>query len=218
MTSAILAVGALAFPIAALAGTAKQYVLKHPTREHCKAHYTRKVETVKVREHHKTVKVKETFCVYVAPKPTPTPTLAPPTPTPTPTPLPAFPAPPVASLIPTAITINAFQGTLLTTTYIDVTANLFGGTLKLSAPVTFTMTDTTTGQAVGSFVETSNSTCTVVVTSTASDQTFTGEAVVPFAGCALTSVSAPLADTVTLAVSFAGNSNYAPSASEATGI
>jgi len=59
---------------------AKQYVLKHPKREHCKAHYVRKVEHVKKREHGRLVKVKETVCVYAAPKPSvkvaPTPPLA----------------------------------------------------------------------------------------------------------------------------------------------
>jgi hypothetical protein len=54
----------------AFAGSAqaKQYVLKHPKREHCKAHYVRKVEHVKKREHGQLVKVKETVCVYVTPK------------------------------------------------------------------------------------------------------------------------------------------------------
>jgi len=33
-----------------------------------RAHYTRKVESVKKSEHGRTVKVKETLCVYVAPK------------------------------------------------------------------------------------------------------------------------------------------------------
>ena len=41
--------------------------LKHPKHERCRARYVKKVETIKKREHHKTVKIKETFCVYVAP-------------------------------------------------------------------------------------------------------------------------------------------------------
>jgi hypothetical protein len=40
----ILVFVALAFPAVASASTPKQYVLKHPKREHCKAHYIQKVE------------------------------------------------------------------------------------------------------------------------------------------------------------------------------
>jgi hypothetical protein len=83
----------LVLPAVAGATPAKQYVLKHPRHEHCKAHYVKKVETVRVRkaerrvEFGRTVKVRETFCVYVAPKTAP----APPT---LPAPV-ATPAPPV---------------------------------------------------------------------------------------------------------------------------
>jgi hypothetical protein len=61
----------LAFPAAA-AGIkpVKQYVLKHPKHGHCRKNYWKRVETVKKREHHKTVKVKEAFCVYITPKET----------------------------------------------------------------------------------------------------------------------------------------------------
>jgi len=90
----------------AAAAPAEQYVLKHPRHEHCKAHYVKKVEQVKVRVHHKTVRVKETVCVYVAPKvnvitPPPRPkapplVAAPLTPiTPPSTPAPAIPEPAV---------------------------------------------------------------------------------------------------------------------------
>ena len=43
----------------------KPYVLTHPKREHCRAHYVKRVE--RVHKYHRLVK--ETFCVYVAPKP-----------------------------------------------------------------------------------------------------------------------------------------------------
>lgn len=73
------------------AATPKSYVLKHPKREHCKAHYTKKTRVVKKHRH----KVKQTVCLYVAPKsptktesstpaPTTTTTSAPITTTPTP--------------------------------------------------------------------------------------------------------------------------------------
>jgi hypothetical protein len=76
--------------------TTKQYVLKHPKHEHCRAHYIKRTETVKKREHDRTVKVRETLCIYVAPTAsapntpgngtpaTPTTPLAPITPQPTP--------------------------------------------------------------------------------------------------------------------------------------
>ncbi len=53
---------------AAQASTVKQYVLRHPKHEHCKAHYVKKIETVKKREHGRAVKLRETVCVYVKPK------------------------------------------------------------------------------------------------------------------------------------------------------
>jgi hypothetical protein len=82
-----------------LGGTAfaaKQYVLKHPTHEHCKAHYVKKTKIIKKHEHGRTVKVHEILCVYVAPRKAPVespppvettpvvPTPSAPTPAPTP--------------------------------------------------------------------------------------------------------------------------------------
>jgi hypothetical protein len=84
----------LIVPTAVQAKPAKQYVLKHPKHEHCKAHYTRKVEKVKVREHGRMVKVRETFCVYIVPKKAPVTATTPAGTTLTPTtPTPASPAP-----------------------------------------------------------------------------------------------------------------------------
>lgn len=48
----------------AFASSPKSYVLKHPNKEHCKAHYTRKSKTVKENGRN----VTETLCVYVAPR------------------------------------------------------------------------------------------------------------------------------------------------------
>ena len=45
------------------------YVLRHPKREHCKAHYARRVVRVKKRIHGHTKKVRETLCVRVRRKP-----------------------------------------------------------------------------------------------------------------------------------------------------
>jgi hypothetical protein len=44
----------------------KSYVL--PKHHRCRAHYVKRVEKVKRREHGRTIKVKRTVCVYVAPK------------------------------------------------------------------------------------------------------------------------------------------------------
>jgi hypothetical protein len=71
-----LAVVALALPASA-AASHPRYRLDHPRREHCRAHYVRKVEHVK--RHGR--KVRETFCVYVPPK---APAVVPPAPAVTP--------------------------------------------------------------------------------------------------------------------------------------
>lgn len=67
-----------------LGGTAladKQYLLKHPSHEHCKSHYIKRTETVKKHGGDRTVKAHEVFCVFGAPKVpayvAPTPTTAP---------------------------------------------------------------------------------------------------------------------------------------------
>jgi hypothetical protein len=73
----VLAVLATLLVPAVAQATTKQYVLPHPKREHCRVHYVKKVERVKRREHHRTVKVRETFCIYVAPKPATPPTTPP---------------------------------------------------------------------------------------------------------------------------------------------
>ncbi len=81
---ALLAVLVFAAPTSASTKQANRYVLKHPKHEHCRAHYVKKVETVKKREHRRTVKLRETMCVYVKPEPaamTPAPTPTAPAPT-----------------------------------------------------------------------------------------------------------------------------------------
>ncbi len=59
----LTAVGVVLAASATAAATTKEYVLKHPKREHCKSHYVEKHKTVhrKVKGH--TVKVRETVCV-----------------------------------------------------------------------------------------------------------------------------------------------------------
>lgn len=64
-------VGALApMPAAASAkASPTQYVLRHPRRERCRAHYSKRLETVTERRHGRRVKVRETFCVRATAKP-----------------------------------------------------------------------------------------------------------------------------------------------------
>jgi len=88
----VLAVLATLLVPAVAQATTKQYVLKHPKHEHCKAHYVKKNEKIKKREYGRTVKVREIFCVYVAPK-APAKATTPVTTTPAPTtPTPSTPA------------------------------------------------------------------------------------------------------------------------------
>ncbi len=84
IASVLVVLATLLVPAVAQA-TTKQYVLPHPKREHCRAHYAKKAETVKKREHGRTVKAKKTFCVYVATKKAPVKATTPATATPAPT-------------------------------------------------------------------------------------------------------------------------------------
>jgi hypothetical protein len=83
----------LAAPACVAAAPKHKYVLRHPKRERCKAHYVRKVKKIKkiktikvhrkggVAKVRKVRKVRKTFCVYVAPKKVDT--VPPPAPQPT---------------------------------------------------------------------------------------------------------------------------------------
>ena len=51
-------------PVLAAASPARQYLLKHPKREHCRAHYVKRNKTVKVKQHGHTRTVRRTFCVH----------------------------------------------------------------------------------------------------------------------------------------------------------
>lgn len=131
---------------------AKQYVLKHPKREHCKAHYSKRIEKVKRREHSRIVRVRETVCVYVVPKPTagvngpvpamptsmapePTPMTPPPTPT-TPEPTPMTPPP-----TPT-ITLRAY----LDPSFVQSSSDPLVVTYSYSASATATLTGVSTSE------------------------------------------------------------------------
>jgi hypothetical protein len=66
-------------PAVAQAAPAKRYVLKHG---HCKAHYVKRREKVKRREHGKTRTITETFCIHLTTTAKPKTTAGTPTPAP----------------------------------------------------------------------------------------------------------------------------------------
>jgi hypothetical protein len=76
LSTAALIVGVVVCAMAVLASsswasTPRRYILRHPKREHCKAHYRRKVVTVKKRVHGHNKKVRVTVCVRLPRKPAP---------------------------------------------------------------------------------------------------------------------------------------------------
>jgi hypothetical protein len=88
-TRRALAMGAILVGlVAAASATATshhKYVLKHPKREHCKAHYVKRVKRIKAHRKGRVVRVRKTFCVWVAPRKPGTPVQpTPPAPQPTP--------------------------------------------------------------------------------------------------------------------------------------
>jgi hypothetical protein len=196
-TALIFALAALAFPAAASASTGKQYVLKHPKHEHCRAHYVKRVEQVKVHGR----RVKETFCVYQAPKPAPT----------------LAPMPTTTDLI---VTHNVFAFAT-PPNYFTVEAQIVAGpllTAKLPGePVAVTITDTRTGQTVGSFGVISNAPgCAVVETynQASTERIYTGEPVGPNPACALPRVGVPAVDLAQITGAYSGRPGYAPSVSK----
>jgi hypothetical protein len=214
--SASLVLAALAFPDGASASV-KQYVLKHPKREHCNAHYVKKVERVKKREHGKTVHVKETFCVYRAPMPTPAPVLAPASPSPAPTPVPA-PAP-APILTPTFTNVTTLELGGIGTgepRYNSVSVSVgTSGPGVIGVPVTVTLVNQTTLVPLGSFTEASyEGTCTIVNELAGGNWVLKGEAVAGHPACPIGTVTAPAEQSVGIEATFAGNAQYAPSASK----
>jgi hypothetical protein len=113
---------ALFFALGGTAIAAKQYVLKHPKHEHCKAHYIKKSEKIKKHERGRTVKVNETLCVYVTPKKSsikPAPTVPDPTIAAPSTPV----STPIASPMPTpAPTPEPFETTTMLSAALNATS------------------------------------------------------------------------------------------------
>jgi hypothetical protein len=114
-----IVVAAMLFVLGGTALAAKQYVLKHPKHEHCKAHYVKKTKTIKTRVHGRTERLHETVCVYVAPKMTPSTT-----PSTTSTPAPAVGIPTITS--PT-VTSTPTPEPFATTTTLSATLDTTSG-------------------------------------------------------------------------------------------
>jgi hypothetical protein len=186
----------------ATAGGSQEAALHHPSYQikagaNCRTDYVRQVRHVKKHKHGKTVRVRQVWCVYKAPN-----------------------TPPAPALTPTSTGVNANFESNLTMTWLDVSGSIYygSGTQLVGQPITYTITDGTTGQTIGTFSGTSNAyaTCTVVATLNYpqdTTETFTGQAVAPYSGCALGSVSLPAADTPLFSGAFGGTSTYAPSVS-----
>jgi len=194
--TASLVLAALAFPVCASASV-RQYVLKHPNREHCKAHYVKRVERVKVHGR----KVKETFCVYQAPKPAPRPT---------------------PTLTPTITVVTASEGYFIPgqPSYKTVSAGVdtlaaAPGNGVIGVPVMVTVVNQATGAVLGSFTETSYSpSCSIAKELSGGNWVLKGVAVSSYQGCPIGTVTAPEGQGIGIEGSFAGNAQYAPSASK----
>jgi hypothetical protein len=199
----------LAVPAAAQA-KARQYVLRHPTREHCKAHYLRKNRLAKVHRKY----VRQVWCVHVAPKPS---TAAPkPGTTSTPTPTPG-----AQTLTPTITTVSTLEGTayehpLYKTVSASVDTYASGpGSGVAGVPVAITLADPVTGHVLATFTETSSGgSCAIAIALEGGFWVLRGEAVASYPGCPIGTIFPARGNSVEIMGSFAGNGQYAASASK----
>lgn len=119
---------------------------------------------------------------------------------------------------PTSTNVNVDQETSLsgTQTYAVLSVSVDAGATQVRGlPITFTVSDGTTGRRLATFSGTSNllKFCTIVYSLNGADtMTFSGRAVAPYAACSLGSVSVPAADAAVITAKFAGNAKLAPSA------
>jgi hypothetical protein len=186
------------------------YQLKKPN-ERCRAGYVRQIRTVKTRLHGKLVRVRQVWCVY---KSASTPTGTGPGGGSEKSGSPKHPAL-LATSTYVSITGSAAQGE---GSYLNVASGLFDNKhAPLNGlPIEYTVTDSTSGQSIGSFAGVSGiySFCTLLYQSSNGMQSFSGQVPTPLSGCAIGPVSLPATDVVTVSASFAGNATYARSASE----
>jgi hypothetical protein len=194
------------------ATTVKQY--KPKAHAGCRAHYVKRVETVREHKHGKVVKLKETWCVYVAPKATPKPVTTTTTPVTTTTTtsttstntIPAAPAPTSLNLSVTSVPSSGPAEWLLSGT-VD---GPYGQPLDLTdLTISYTVLDPT-GATVYSFSAESGSSCDLI-------GAFSGEQYV-FTGCGGSGTGSDLEySTYAVEASFAGVvGSYASSSNTAS--
>lgn len=204
----------LALPASAVAAPRSYFPKPH---HRCRTHYVRRLVKVAERKHGRTVVVRRAECAYVGTRPS---TLS------TTSSIPSTPGLPATPTTPTTPTIPAATGVVPTTTsvsihksmttWFSVSGSVFSGGQELFAkPLTYTVTDATTGHQVATFGGPSGSysSCTVVYSISGGVKTYTGQPVPPMVGCNLTSFSMPASDAAVVTATFAGDSTYAPSTS-----
>jgi hypothetical protein len=214
LAAALAILVALASPATA---TANQYMLKHPRREHCRAHYVKRVEKVKVHGR----KVTETACVYHAPQQAvaeqtpaiPAPAPAPPTPSAPPTPAATPTLTPTFTFVTTERSPLVLLHQIVSATV--ETQNSGPGNGVTGVPVTVTLDNYTTGAVLGSFTEFSDGpSCAIETTIEGGYWVLKGDAAESYAACSLGTVTAPEGDEIDIMGSFAGNGQYASSTGE----
>lgn len=198
---AVALLAAAIFAVAASASARTLYVLKHPKREHCKAHYVKKTRTVKHHRH----KVKQTVCQYVAqgitPRPGKPPVIAPP------------------SAVRPTVTVLSVSWEGFGRPYhvaVEGSVSVFDGA-ALDVPITYTIRNQNTGQPLGSFTKLTDGPqpCAILYKVENNTQTYVGGWVNNIAGCPLAAVSLPTGQVAQLVGSYAGDSTHQASESSA---
>jgi hypothetical protein len=90
-------------------------------------------------------------------------------------------------------------------------------TQLVGVPITYTIADSTAARTLISFVGTADpyGTCSILISLYGNTFHFSGQAVLPYHGCAFGEFSAPGNDALAISGSFPGNEQYAPSDSSA---
>jgi hypothetical protein len=200
---------------------AKQYVLGHPKREHCNAHYIKRVEKVKVNGR----AVKETVCVYhaqrqaaanpAAEQPTPPPPTAS-TPAPATSPISVKRLePPYATEVLDSVETVTLDGAMIWifAARVDALEEPYAGSGPIRVPLTtfsiqYKIVDTTTGVVEADPTITTRSEvtdCSLVESFGYPSITFNGE------GCGFNNFTTAGPDNIEVVPSFAGLPGYLPS-------
>jgi hypothetical protein len=178
----------------------------------CRAGYVRQVRHVKRHRQIWCIRPKSTRH-KPATQPTPPPTLTPtPAPPPTPTATPTF-------TIVTTLEGGGFGTGQPAYKTVSASVNTFAsgpGSGVAGVPVTITLADHVTGQALATFaVNSFGGSCAIVKEITGSNWVLKGEAVASYPGCPIGTITSPAnGDYIEIMGSFAGNAQYAASTSK----